>query len=822
MAFNPPLGSTNADIFMGNVQRLDELVNGPAADVPDRAGDPLYSWRLIRQSLIPLSRQYMTLADAQADIANIPDGSSTYVRSTDGSSLADEYINNGGMLEATGRKMPSAVPTGYQAATAVSSSADNTIDLTIPGLLVDGALVYFLSPILNTGAVTVSISNSEGTPASRPVQKQANSPLTGGELLVNQPVLMEYRTGTANNFVLVASGPVASELVNRISALELNSILVITGVSSAADSYSGTVSNIPGIVASDRVFLFTPNATSTTQTPKLSVNGGVARTIKSASGGGLVVGDLVAGYPYLLKFNFASADFRLLTTPNDRARVFNAYAKGVVTSDASSPNAISITIPGGLGDGTQITFEPTATNTGSATLVITDVYGNTATRNLVKGSNQALTGGELLANQPATVQWRGAPQNNFKLLYSGDPTTAIQNLSKDIAVLKSSLTDPYAALSDKLVGTGDTAVQFPFGKISWSAGVKTVTKQRLICTSIGSSVGTGAGSGDNAKYAPNALFVAALQNELANYGEFEIIDDNQCIPTQAFQQFSAQLDNSPYTTSDFVLIVGGMNDAPVGNFNIGLTFPRQKTTLEALIDKCLARGAIPIVCTTPHHNVEMPQTYPTIPGGNPLSWPYRTYNVGPSTYAFDSSSKTITQGAFANPLYGGDILKPGYTLHVASGVNAGDYTIASISSDRTEITVVESIPSTTSYSTTITHTNLNSIIEDILIPPPSLSFVTKDWTGNGVSVKGDIRFSIINNMMRKVARQKSAFLADCEYSFFKYGVEMGGYSSVYNVAAGNYNHMNDNGYTVTFDYTLKVAARKIAALIFGEKYYSAS
>lgn len=59
------------------------------------------------QNLIPLSRQYMTLADAQADIANIPDGSTTYVRSADGSSLADEYINNGGTLEATGRKMPS-------------------------------------------------------------------------------------------------------------------------------------------------------------------------------------------------------------------------------------------------------------------------------------------------------------------------------------------------------------------------------------------------------------------------------------------------------------------------------------------------------------------------------------------------------------------------------------------------------------------------------------------------------------------------------------------------------------------------------------------
>ncbi|MFV6715485.1 hypothetical protein ACNPHP_26335, partial [Klebsiella pneumoniae] len=97
MAFNPPLGSTNADVFMGNVQRLDELVNGTAADVPDRAGDPLYSWRQMmakneetRQNLIPLSRQYMTLADAQADIANIPEGSTTYYRSPDDNALAIE------------------------------------------------------------------------------------------------------------------------------------------------------------------------------------------------------------------------------------------------------------------------------------------------------------------------------------------------------------------------------------------------------------------------------------------------------------------------------------------------------------------------------------------------------------------------------------------------------------------------------------------------------------------------------------------------------------------------------------------------------------
>lgn len=59
------------------------------------------------ENLVPLSKQYMTLADAQADIANIPEGSTTYYRSPDDSALAIEVINNGGTLTPTGRKMPS-------------------------------------------------------------------------------------------------------------------------------------------------------------------------------------------------------------------------------------------------------------------------------------------------------------------------------------------------------------------------------------------------------------------------------------------------------------------------------------------------------------------------------------------------------------------------------------------------------------------------------------------------------------------------------------------------------------------------------------------
>ncbi|WP_227522145.1 hypothetical protein [Klebsiella aerogenes] len=115
MAYVPPVGQTaDPDIFLDNVKRADRLVNGPEGTVPDRGGVPLDSWRQmmakndeIRQNLIPLSRQYMTEEDAMADIANIPEGSTTYVRSISGSALANEYINNAGTLEPTGRAMPS-------------------------------------------------------------------------------------------------------------------------------------------------------------------------------------------------------------------------------------------------------------------------------------------------------------------------------------------------------------------------------------------------------------------------------------------------------------------------------------------------------------------------------------------------------------------------------------------------------------------------------------------------------------------------------------------------------------------------------------------
>ncbi|WP_375702563.1 hypothetical protein GTU61_22890 [Klebsiella pneumoniae] len=118
MAFDPPLGSTSPAVLLDNATRLDNLLNSLALVFPDRSGADLDTWRGImsrisntlddiRRNLVPLSRQYMTLPEAQADIANIPVGSATFVRSTADDALADEYINISGTLTATGRRMPS-------------------------------------------------------------------------------------------------------------------------------------------------------------------------------------------------------------------------------------------------------------------------------------------------------------------------------------------------------------------------------------------------------------------------------------------------------------------------------------------------------------------------------------------------------------------------------------------------------------------------------------------------------------------------------------------------------------------------------------------
>ncbi|EMM3407914.1 hypothetical protein R0597_005378, partial [Klebsiella pneumoniae] len=100
---------------------LDKVVTSNDLKYTDRLGGEHYTIDGIKaaadavvkeaqDSITILGLPFATITDAQAavDAGKIPDGAVTWVRDSSGDeSLADEYINNGGTLEATGRKMPS-------------------------------------------------------------------------------------------------------------------------------------------------------------------------------------------------------------------------------------------------------------------------------------------------------------------------------------------------------------------------------------------------------------------------------------------------------------------------------------------------------------------------------------------------------------------------------------------------------------------------------------------------------------------------------------------------------------------------------------------
>ncbi|HGU0757464.1 TPA: hypothetical protein ACM62B_000745 [Klebsiella pneumoniae] len=847
---NPVPSSAMPDVWDNN-RVQDEILNSEELEVETRTGIMTPTWKGVlkknedeieetRQNLIPLSRQYMTLAAAQADIANIPEGSTTYYRSPDDSALAIEVMNVGGTLQPTGRKMPSAMPMGYQSATAVSSGAANTIAITIPGLLVDGSLIYFLSPILNTAAVSVTVTDSKGNSVTRSVLRRANAVLVGGELIQYNPVLMVYRGAPTDNFMLIASGATASEVAASLTAYKTtndaltttlkNQVPIPVTVSSVADDiYTATSSITSGELQNGRLFLFTPPSANTTRTPKLKLNAWGAYNITRIDGGQVAAGDLYSGRAHLLHWHAGSNSFRMMTYADERTKIYGTVLRATMTSDASTPNDLSVTVDGYIDNGTLVVLEPPATNTGAVAITVVNRYGDQIVRSVFKGANAPLAGGEIKYAEPVLLMYRGAPQNNFKIITSSDLSTRVAKLQTDVETLKTSFTDPYAKLAKKLIGDGTTANTGPFGSISFTNGVRTTVKRRLVFTSIGSSVGVGAGSSDGSKFAPNALFVEAMKAQLAGYGNFEFINDNQCIPTQAIQQFSAQLQNSPYFTSaneddwpDFVLIIGGMNDAPVGNFNNGLTFPAQKGRLENLIDECKAKGAVVIVATSPHHNPLSPSVTAMDLGSMNVSWPVRTFNVD-TNYTFDAAARTIHGGAFsygtdnAATSWGGQILQVGHTLSVLSGDNAGAYTIEAISEDRETITVAESFPASGLIKTTIRHIGLNSLKEEILEPPPSESFIERDWSGSGVKTVGAARFGMVNSMFRSVARDKAVFLMECEIPWFRDGVEVHGWNALFD--GTNYNHPNDLGYTVSYKAGADKAAFDLCNLIYGEKYY---
>lgn len=134
---------------------LAKFTNGGVTeDVTTRTGAVYPTLQKFRQILVPLSRQYMSLSDAQADVANIPLGSATYVHDDDDKYLASEYVNQSGTLVATGKKWPSQHFVEYLESL-LSALTDN-VDLVASSGLNDS---FDLALIDNSNNIWLTIKN---------------------------------------------------------------------------------------------------------------------------------------------------------------------------------------------------------------------------------------------------------------------------------------------------------------------------------------------------------------------------------------------------------------------------------------------------------------------------------------------------------------------------------------------------------------------------------------------------------------------------------------------------------------------------------------
>ncbi|WP_227525020.1 hypothetical protein [Klebsiella pneumoniae] len=230
---NPVPSTDIRDAVYGGAM-LDKVVTSTEPTYIDRLGGEHYTIDGIkaegdkvveetRQNLIPLSRQYTTLADAQADIANIPVNSFTYVRDPSGNALALEYQNVAGVLTATGRKMPSRasmvigivdswVNNNLYPFDSLSSPNENAVSMGVDAVSTIAyreAYAALLSTVATGDIITVRYKyNGTGTAPTIGLKTSLN-----GTFVSNQPTLTSSNdwqevqlTATAATATLLAIG----------------------------------------------------------------------------------------------------------------------------------------------------------------------------------------------------------------------------------------------------------------------------------------------------------------------------------------------------------------------------------------------------------------------------------------------------------------------------------------------------------------------------------------------------------------------------------------------------------------------------------------
>ncbi|MCP6716930.1 hypothetical protein NL524_26895, partial [Klebsiella pneumoniae] len=265
---NPVPSTDIRDAVYGGAM-LDKAVTSTEPTYIDRLGGEHYTIDGIkaegdkvveetRQNLIPLSRQYTTLADAQADIANIPVNSFTYVRDPSGNALALEYQNVAGVLTATGRKMPSRasmvigivdswVNNNLYPFDSLSSPNENSVSMNVAAVSTIAyreAYSALLSPVAVGDIITVRYKyNGTGGAPTIGLKTSLN-----GTFVSNQPTLTSSNdwqevqlTATAATATLLAIGVntrLATTVQLSIIAYASKKNAITTAILNSLDSIS--------------------------------------------------------------------------------------------------------------------------------------------------------------------------------------------------------------------------------------------------------------------------------------------------------------------------------------------------------------------------------------------------------------------------------------------------------------------------------------------------------------------------------------------------------------------------------------------------------
>lgn len=256
---NNPVPSNDLNDFRFNCEKVDEIVNSDSEKYSDRFGVERYTIDGVRKNLIPLGKQYMTLADAQADIANIPVNSFTYVRDASSDALALEYQNVDDTLTATGRKMPSRssmvigsvdswVNNSLYPFDTLSSPNENSVSMgvaEVSTIAYREAYSALLSPVAVGDIITVRYKYS-GTGGAPTIGLKTS---LNGTFVSNQPTLTSSNdwqevqlTATAATATLLAIGVntrLATTVQLSIIAYTSKKNAITTAILNAMDSISG-------------------------------------------------------------------------------------------------------------------------------------------------------------------------------------------------------------------------------------------------------------------------------------------------------------------------------------------------------------------------------------------------------------------------------------------------------------------------------------------------------------------------------------------------------------------------------------------------------